>query len=99
MTYVLIFLAYLVIISVVAIIVTVRDKSIARRNENLERKKRRVPERTLLIIAALGGSVAMYITMHKIRHKTKHAKFMWGIPAIIFAQAAIPVAIYFLFLR
>jgi len=99
MKLILIFLAYLVVISVVAIIITVRDKSIAKRNENLERKKRRVPERTLLIIAALGGSLAMYITMHKIRHKTKHAKFMIGIPVIMFLQVAIPAAVYFLFFR
>ena len=54
---------------------------------------RRVPEKNLLIISALGGSVAMLITMHAIRHKTQHAKFMVGIPAIIVAQCALIVAL------
>ena len=54
---------------------------------------RRVPERTLLIISALGGSIAMLITMRTIRHKTQHMKFMIGIPAIIVAQCALIVAL------
>ncbi|MCL2445449.1 MAG: DUF1294 domain-containing protein [Oscillospiraceae bacterium] len=76
-------LIYLATISLVAVVITMHDKRAARRN------KRRVPERTLLLIAALGGSVAMLITMCIIRHKTRHAKFMVGIPAIILVQAAI----------
>jgi uncharacterized membrane protein YsdA (DUF1294 family) len=37
----------------------------------------------------LGGSVAMFITMQIIRHKTKHVKFMLGIPVIMVLQAAL----------
>ena len=80
---------YLAIISIFAIFITIYDKSIARKNATASKKKRRVPERTLLIIAAMGGSVAMYITMKNIRHKTQHKKFMIGIPAIIAAQVAL----------
>jgi uncharacterized membrane protein YsdA (DUF1294 family) len=39
-------------------------------------------------MALIGGSVAMYVTMRTIRHKTQHAKFMIGIPAIILLQLA-----------
>lgn len=74
---------YLIIISVVAVAVTVIDKLKAIRGQW------RIKERTLLIIAALGGSVAMLITMLIIRHKTRHAKFMLGLPLIIAAQAAL----------
>ena len=77
-------IAYLAVISLVAVIVTVYDKSVSKIAGH-----RRVPEKTLLIISALGGSVAMYLTMLTIRHKTKHAKFMVGIPAIIVAQYGI----------
>ena len=56
---------------------------------------RRVPEKTLLAIAALGGSIAMILTMRSIRHKTKHAKFMVGIPLIIMAQCLLAVALVF----
>ena len=80
-------LIYLAVISLIAITVTVADKSKARRN------KWRVPEVALLGISALGGSVAMFITMLLIRHKTKHVKFMLGIPLIIALQIAAVVVI------
>ena len=73
---------YLVVISLWAIILTVHDKHAARRGAE------RVRERTLLFVSAFGGSVAMLVTMHLIRHKTRHAKFMVGIPAIILLQIA-----------
>ena len=79
--------AYLLTVSLVAIIITVYDKRIAGKG------KRRIPEATLLLWSALGGSVAMYITMHTIRHKTQHKKFMIGIPVIIILQG---ILIYFI---
>jgi uncharacterized membrane protein YsdA (DUF1294 family) len=54
--------------------------------------KLRIPEKVLLLFSALGGSVAMFITMLIIRHKTKHVKFMLGIPIIMIVQIAIAVA-------
>ncbi len=71
---------YLIIISAVSVIITVFDKYAARRGMY------RISERALLTAAAIGGSVAMYVTMLVIRHKTKHAKFMLGIPVIIVLQ-------------
>ena len=53
----------------------------------------RIRERTLFILCFLGGSVAMYITMQLIRHKTRHISFMLGIPFIIAFQALILYAI------
>ena len=78
---------YLAVISLLAIIFTLYDKSAARRH------KWCVRESTLLIVAALGGSVAMLLTMCVIRHKTKHAKFMVGIPVIIALQIAFAVCV------
>ncbi len=78
---------YLAVISVVAVVVTCYDKIAATR-----RPKHRTPEATLLFISAIGGSAAMYITMQVIRHKTKHAKFMIGIPVIMLLQIAAIVA-------
>lgn len=74
---------YFATVSLVALVVTVYDKWAAKK-----RPKHRTPERTLLIISALGGSVFMYLTMLGIRHKTQHKKFMIGIPVIIFLQLA-----------
>lgn len=84
-------IAYFVIFSLISIIITIYDKKIAGTG------KRRVPEATLLMWSALGGSVAMFITMLTIRHKTQHKKFMIGIPAIMILQAALIVALIVLF--
>ena len=71
------------IVSGIAVIVTVYDKVIAGG------KRRRIPERTLFLIALLGGSAAMYLAMLVIRHKTKHKRFMLGLPLIIMVQLAL----------
>ena len=80
--------AYLAVISVISIIVCIWDKKISKKNK----VELRIPEAVLLLLSALGGSVAMFITMLIIRHKTKHVKFMLGIPIIIIVQIAIAVA-------
>ena len=80
---------YFLVISLVAIIVCIYDKKISKKNK----VELRIPEKNLLIISALGGSIAMLLTMLAIRHKTKHVKFMLGIPLIIIAQIAIAVAL------
>ncbi len=80
-----ILLIYLGVISLLSVIVCIYDKVISKRNN----VKLRIPEKSLLIWSALGGSVAMFACMLLIRHKTKHAKFMIGIPVIMVIQAAI----------
>lgn len=75
---------YLAAISLVSIIVCCYDKFAAKHAQ-----RHRTPEITLLALSALGGSVAMLATMFLIRHKTKHAKFMIGIPLIILLQVAL----------
>lgn len=80
-----IFLAYIAIISLISVVVCIYDKKISKKN----RVELRTPEKTLMLLSALGGSVAMFITMQIIRHKTKHVKFMLGIPLIIIVQAVI----------
>lgn len=76
------FLIYLAIISAAAVIITVSDKSRAQRH------KRRIAEKTLFMTALLGGSAAMYLTMLAVRHKTKHKRFMIGLPLIMIVQTA-----------
>ena len=89
-------IVYVLIVSIVAVIITKKDK-IAARSSNW-----RIKESTLLIVSALGGSVAMLATIMIIRHKTKKAKFMIGIPIIIFLQIALLVVLivcWWLFFR
>ncbi len=79
---------YLIIINILALVFTVSDKLRAIKH------KRRISEFTLMTIAALGGSVTMLITMLIIRHKTRHLKFMLGIPVIILIQLSIVFLIW-----
>lgn len=81
-------LIYLALISLVSIAFTVYDKLAAKR-----RPKRRVPEKALMLLGALGGAAAMYATMLLIRHKTKHNKFMIGLPIMIAVQVLAALAV------
>ncbi len=81
-------LLYLLVISLLSVGVTIADKRFSRRAGH-----RRVPESTLLWYAVFGGALSMLITMLLIRHKTRHAKFMVGLPLILFLQAAAAAAI------
>lgn len=81
-----ILLGYIAIMSLISIIVCIYDKIAAKKFT-----KHRTRESSLLLLSALGGSVAMLATMLLIRHKTKHAKFMVGIPLIIILQVALLV--------
>ena len=83
---------YLIAISIISIIVCIYDKFASK-----HMTKHRTREATLLLLSALGGSVAMLVTMFIIRHKTKHVKFMLGIPLIIIVQVAAAVGIYLIF--
>ncbi len=83
------YITYFAAISLISVIVTVYDKKAAKIG------KRRIRESTLMLLSLLGGSLAMYITMKKIRHKTKHKKFMIGIPVIMIIQIALIAYLYF----
>ena len=71
---------YLLIINAVAIILMLVDKLKAKKN------LWRIPEATLFLVAAIGGSIGSLIGMYAFRHKTKHIKFILGMPLILAAQ-------------
>ncbi len=83
-----ILILYTVAINIIAVIATVVDKV------NAKQHRRRIRESTLLLISAFGGSVAMLLTMNLIRHKTRHIKFMLGIPIIIIIQVFTAIMIW-----
>lgn len=78
---------YLAVISLIAFFLTLHDKRAAKK------RNWRVKERTLLLVSALGGSVSMLLTMLAIRHKTKHVRFMVGIPAMMLLQIAAVIGV------
>ena len=79
------FLLYLLLINAAAFLLMLVDKHKARK------KRWRIPERTLIGSALLGGSVGALLGMYTFRHKTRHLKFTLGVPAILFAQIALAV--------
>ena len=86
------FYFYLVVINIIAVIVTVHDKNAAQRGAW------RVKERTLMLISALGGAPAMYLTMLTIHHKTRKPLFMIGIPVIFILELILFFAVKHLWL-
>ncbi|MCR5175355.1 MAG: DUF1294 domain-containing protein, partial [Anaerovibrio sp.] len=50
------------------------------------RNRWRVPEKTLLAVAVIGGSVGALFAMSLFHHKTLHLKFKYGVPAILLLQ-------------
>ncbi len=48
--------------------------------------KWRIPEKAFFIVSILSGSLGTLIGMYTFRHKTKHVKFVAGIPVILALQ-------------
>ena len=75
-------LLYLLIVNALGFLLMLVDKRKAQKN------LWRIPEATLFLIAAIGGSIGSLAGMYQFRHKTKHLKFTLGIPAILIVQIA-----------
>ena len=73
----IILLEYLLLINIITYFIYAADKTKARQN------KWRIPERTLILLALLGGSPAALLAMKHYHHKTRHLKFKLGIPIIL----------------
>ena len=86
---------WLVIINVVTFLVFGLDKWKAKRKVRRE-QVRRVPEKTLFLLAALGGGLGALIGMRVWHHKTLHRSFRYGIPAILLVEA---VGLFYLWWR
>lgn len=76
---------YLAIINAISFLLMLVDKYKAKKN------LWRIPERTLMGFAAIGGSLGALAGMYLVRHKTKHLKFTVGIPVILFLHVLIAV--------
>ena len=82
-------LLYLLIINAAGFLVMTADKLYAKKN------MWRIPERTLLGVAAIGGSIGVWVGMYAVRHKTKHLKFVIGVPAILILQIGLTAYLLF----
>ena len=73
---------YLIVVNISAVAVYGWDKLSAKQG------RQRVPENLLLLLALLGGSVGAMAAMTFFRHKTRHLKFIYGVPMIFVLQIA-----------
>lgn len=80
---------YLIGINALTFLIYGADKWKAQRN------RWRIPEETLIWVAIVGGSIGALLGMHLFRHKTKHQKFLIGIPVILLVQ----VGLYYFFMK
>lgn len=80
-------LIYLIVINIIAFAMMGIDKRKAIK------RRWRIPEKSLFLSAILGGSIGAIAGMQLFRHKTKHTKFVIGMPAILILQIVIIVAI------
>ena len=78
---------YLIAINLVTYFIYGIDKLKAKRG------RWRIPESMLLTLAVVGGSIGALLGMLVFRHKTKHKKFIIGVPLILAAQVALLIAI------
>jgi uncharacterized membrane protein YsdA (DUF1294 family) len=71
---------YLLAVNALGLIIMHYDKYLARNN------KWRIPEKTLLGVAIIGGSFGCILGMYSARHKTRKPKFSIGLPVILIVQ-------------
>ena len=75
-----ILLIYIAVMSLIAFAAFGLDKFKAKAN------RWRIRERTLFLLAILGGGIGAFLGMQVFRHKTQHRQFVIGIPAIMIVQ-------------
>lgn len=73
-------LIYLTLINATGLIIMLVDK------HNAVNNLRRIPERRLMAVALVGGSLGCIGGMYLFRHKTRHLKFSLGLPVIFAVQ-------------
>ncbi|MCD8364638.1 MAG: DUF1294 domain-containing protein [Clostridiales bacterium] len=73
-------IGYLAAINLIGFTAMGIDKRKARK------RKWRIPEVRLFILAAIGGSLGSWLGMYVFRHKTRHWYFVVGMPAILILQ-------------
>ena len=81
-------LLYLFLVNAAGLLFMLADKHRARK------KQWRIPEATLMGIAAMGGSIGALLGMYAFHHKTRHSKFYIGIPVLLVMQLCLAILLY-----
>lgn len=80
---------YLMAINIITFLLYGDDKSRARR------RAWRIPEKTLLVAAIIGGSVGALTGMHFFHHKTRKPAFYIGVPLIMVIQISLAAFLWY----
>lgn len=59
-----------------------------------QRHKWRITERTLLLLAAVGGALGGCLGMLLFRHKTRHTLFRWSFPLLLVLEIVIVTIVW-----
>lgn len=78
-----ILLIYLFLMNLAGFLSMLIDKRKARKNDW------RIRERTLFLLAIMGGSIGSLAGMYVFHHKTRHWYFVFGMPVILTLQVAL----------
>ena len=69
-----VYAAWLAIMNGIGLCMMYSDKKRARQH------RRRIPEKTLLLVGLFGGALGGWLGMYVFRHKTRHPIFVVGMP-------------------
>jgi len=81
---------YLIFINFFTLYLMYADKQKARK------RLWRIPEKTFFLVSILGGSLGCILGMYLFRHKTKHLRFVIGVPLIMVLQVSASI-LYFIY--
>lgn len=79
---------YLLIVNAAGFLLMLIDKWRAKKN------LWRIPEKALLGIAFIGGSLGIFLGMRTVRHKTLHPQFSLGVPIMLAVQAVLVLILF-----
>ncbi len=82
------YVGYLLIMCILEMVLMIADKRFAVQH------KQRIPEKTLLGVAALGGAFGGFLAMYLVHHKTRRWYFVLLMPILTLVYAALT---YYLF--
>ena len=80
-------LIYLILVNITGFAMMGIDKSRAKRGAW------RIPEKTLFLVSALGGSIGTWAGMYFFHHKTRHWYFVVGMPLILIVQIILKMTV------
>ncbi len=80
---------YFLCMNLLALIFMYADKRLA------QKRKWRIPEKTLFLVAGLGGSLGGLFGMYLFRHKTRHWYFVVGFSVLLLAHIALTVFLFY----